>query len=100
MMQGTTPRHIFRLPFSVDLIDKLWITYAQDGKEVMTLTKEQCRLFGQVVERTLSQKETLGFQHDKVIKVQLRVLTLGGEALQSKPRIITCEEALKKEVLE
>ena len=100
MIQATTPTHTFKLPFETAAIQSLRVTYAQDG--VTVLTKKELgefTLLEKSAQITLTQKETLLFDPEKPVQVQMRVLTMGGDALASKIKRVPCSAVLDKEVL-
>lgn len=98
MRTGTTPTHVFTMPFGVDMIKELEITYAQNGKTVLTKYKEDCVLEGNTVSVTLTQQDTFEFGSSNV-SIQVRVLTLDDNALASDIITIRCERCLSNEVL-
>jgi hypothetical protein len=99
MIRGTTPTHIFTIPFDTALIADLRISYAQCGKEVVVKKKEDATLDGQTITVKLSQEETFNFDCSKRVLVQVRVLTLGGEAVSSEVMVVSVEQCLNNEVL-
>ena len=42
IIRGTTPQHDFDLPYSLDLIKDLRITYGQNGTPTFTKQKSEC----------------------------------------------------------
>jgi hypothetical protein len=100
MIRGTTPTHIFTLPFDVSLIADLRIIYAQDAAEILAKTKDDCGLDGNEVSVTLTQEDTFKFDCKRqVVQIQVRVLTSGGDALASEVIIVPVEQCLNSEVL-
>lgn len=99
MKRGTTPTHQFGLPFSVDLIDEVEITYCQSGKEVLKKYKNHCTLDGETVSTTLSQDDTFSFAEGVNVEIQIRVLTTDGVALASDIMCVSCKRCLSEEVL-
>lgn len=100
MIRGTTPTHIFTIPFDTALIADLRIIYAQCGNEVLVKTKKDATLDGNTIAVTLSQEETFAFDCGKrVVDIQVRVLTLGGDALSSDIIITPIDRCLNDEVL-
>lgn len=99
MRRGTTPTHTFSLPFDMEMISKVRITYFQNEVEVMTKTLEDCTIEGSELSYQLTQEETLLFSETYNIEIQIKVLTAGNEALLSdvieeKPERCLCEEIL------
>ena len=99
MIRGTTPTHIFNIPFDTSLIADLRISYAQGENEVVVKTKDDVTLDGQTITATLKQEETFRFDCSKKVLVQVRVLTLGGEAISSDVMTVSVERCLNNEVL-
>ena len=97
MIIGTTPTHIFKTSFDTSLIKKVRVLYSQD--DVLILTKEDCIIENNTISVTLTQEDTLKFDHNKEVKIQLRVLTLGNDALATVPRKVGVVECLETEVL-
>ena len=100
MMRGTTPKHMFELPFDTEEIQELHVLYAQNDELVLKKTKADCVLDGSTVSVTLTQQETLQFESDKNVKIQLRVLTKAGQALASRPHEESVYSLLEDEVIE
>lgn len=83
MRRGTTPTHTFTLPIDAASITKLRITYVQDGEIVLTKTEKNAQMDGSTVKVKLTQAETLSFNNERMVEIQLKVLTTGGDALVS-----------------
>lgn len=98
MIKGTTPTHIYTLPFDTSLVKSVRITYAQSGKVILTKETDKCTLEGNKVVITLTQEETLKFSTE-IVQIQVRVLTLGNEALSSHVYRKGIYECLDGEVL-
>lgn len=82
MRIGTTPTHTFTLPAEIArIVAKARVVYSQIDKVV--LTKEVTQLTGNDVVVKLTQEETLKFHNRKKVKIQLRVLTSGGDSITS-----------------
>lgn len=102
MKRATTPTHTFTLPFNYDgVVDKLLLSYAQSGNIVLEKTEKQVKVKNEkeIVVR-LTQEETNLFSEDAPVKIQMRILTIGGDAMASDPFLIQIEEVLNDEVLE
>lgn len=99
MIRGTTPTHIFRLPFSVET-PKFTITYAQNDREIVKKTEEDCDVNGNVIELTLSQEDTLLFDEKMAVQVQIKTLDFGGNVKASNVMITTAGKILDEEVIE
>ena len=99
MIRGTTPTHIFNIPFDVAAIDELKITYAQWGNIVITKNKSDCTLEGTTIKTSFTQEETFKFSSDKPVEIQVRILTVDGEALASIIQKVDVGRCLDSEVL-
>ena len=100
MIRGTTPTHIFTIPFDVALIADLRISYAQCGKEILTKTKNDATLDGNTITVTLTQEDTLKFECSKrVADIQVKVLTVEDDVVISDVITLNVERCLNNEVL-
>ena len=99
MIQGTTPTHTFTLPFDVSMIDKVRIIYSQKDQPVVTKNTEDCQLEGENVVVVLTQEDTFAFDHNEPVEIQIRMLTVGGDAIASHIKKVDCAKCLEKEVL-
>lgn len=99
MIQGTTPTHTFNLSIDSSIISKLTITYAQFERVIVQKTKDDCVINNNLITVKLSQEDTLRFKPGTPVQIQLRVLTVGGDALASEISTIPLEAVLDKAVL-
>ena len=99
IIPGTTPTHVFTVPFKADIIEKLEIVYAQSGKAVVTKNIDACKISGNEISVTLTQEDTLSFEDEENIAIRVRVLTNEGEALASNIIHTYCGIRLSNEVL-
>lgn len=99
MLIGTTPTHIFQIPFDTNVIQNLKITYTQDGQIKLEKRYEDCSLTKNTISLRLTQEETFVFENNKNVEIQMRILTTGGDALSSDIRLVTVERCLDSEVL-
>lgn len=99
MRKGTTPTHIFEVPFNTDMIAEAEIVYAQFGEIVLEKYTDDCEMSGNEITVTLTQEETFLFDDSAGVEVQLRILTQGDDALASDIIHVSCEKCLSDEVL-
>ena len=99
MIRGTTPRHIFTLPFDVESIATLRVIYRQDKKIILTKTDSDVLLSGNSVEVLLSQEDTLSFRSGYPVEIQLRVLLQDETAMASDIYKVSCGCCLEDEVI-
>ena len=83
-MRGTTPTHIFTLPFDTDLLQSVMVTYAHNGEPILVKQTQDCAMGGNMVMLKLTQQETLLFGNNWLVDIQLRLLLKSGDALRSK----------------
>ena len=99
MIRGTTPTHIFTLPFETSLAKTIKVVYYQFGRVILTKTGDDLDLAGREVQTKLTQEDTLTFDCKTDVFIQLRVLTLGGDALASNIMQVPVGRCLDNEVL-
>lgn len=83
MIRGTTPTIRYILPFDVDVIDKVWLTFSQNQNEVLTLENDDLTISGTSISAYLTQAQTLEFDTYSSVAMQLRILTKEGNAIAS-----------------
>ena len=99
MIQGTTPTHTFTLPFDTSLLTSARIIYSQNEKIILKKELSDCECSGNTISCKLTQEETFLFVHPKTVQIQIRVLTDGGDALNSDIETVPCKMCLDDEVL-
>lgn len=99
MRRGTTPRIIWKLPFSMEIVVEMWLTLSQRSREVLTKTKAEMIEENGSVYVTLSQEDTLSLDDHCDVEIQVRGRTTAGEAFASQIRRVTVEEILKDGVI-
>lgn len=99
MTRGTTPTHTYSLPFDVENVAKAHIIYAQRGEVKITKTEADCVMEGNIIQVRLTQEETLCFDENSCVDIQVRVLTPDGDALASRIMHILPGALLENEVL-
>ena len=97
-IRGTTPTHTFVLPFSVDLLADLTVTYKQKRRVLVKRTMEECELWDNVVAVTLTQEESLSFLPDEIAEVQIKIFSEGGDVLASPRYRLGVEDVLDEGV--
>ena len=100
--RGTTPPLTFEVPFDPSRAKRLWITFAQDDKELFTIEKDDCTFDGNVINVTLTQEQTLSFSPDLYVQMQIRVAFDGEDFDNAQAsNVITAEvkEILKDGVI-
>lgn len=100
MRRGTTPTHTFSLPFSVTMISALRITYAQNGRTIMTKTEQDVDASDQEISVRLTQEETLMFSDKSDVEIQLKILSTAGDVLASPVYTVHPLRIIDEEVLQ
>lgn len=99
MLKGTTPTHIFHVDIDVSVIKEVKITYSQKNNVILTKRTEDCTIEDGMISTRLSQEDTFMFEPNSHVTIQVRVLTLGGDALTSNLMMRTVGMCLDDEVL-
>lgn len=97
MYRVTTPTHTFKLPFEANTIDKLILTYKQNGRIVLEKNKEDVTLIDNKIVVVLTQEETKLFEPQKAF-VQLRVKA-DDAVMASKAIVFYVSDVLNDEVM-
>lgn len=100
MTRGTTPTHIFSIPFDASEVKEAMIIYAQNDVEVFRKETDDCVLDGRDIKVTLTQEDTLLLSSKYNVQIQLRILTDDGKALASSVKIVGVDQCLNDEVLQ
>lgn len=100
MIRGTTPKHKFVLPFTVDNVATARVVYSQSRTVIFVKTGDDLILSGNQIEIHLTQADTLSFRPRETVEIQVRILTPNGDALASGIHTTTVECCLENEVME
>ena len=99
MRRLTTPEHKFTLQIDPSVIDKIRITYAQNNVIILTKEGNDVSIDDNIAKVKLTQEETKKFTAGKEAEIQVRVLTLGNDALASDIIKIDVTKVLDDEVM-
>ena len=99
MRKGTTPTHVFEIDFDTAKIKTIKITYLQRDQEILVKRTEDCVIEEGRIYTKLSQEDTFMFEGDCLVTIQLRILTMSGDALAAEPVVVSVKECLDEEVL-
>lgn len=93
MVQGTTPTFLFKFSVNLDLINEWRICFAQEGKENLIKTNQDCVIDeNQVIYVKLSQDETFAFDDSKYVKIKVKALTNDNNVIPSQTiKMFVCE---------
>lgn len=77
-IRGTTPTITFNLPFDVSTIRNCEVYFAQNDELLVTKAIEDCVLEDRTLSVTLSQEDTLAFDDDAKLEMQIRFVFTNG----------------------
>lgn len=72
MYRGTTPELKFELPFNASELTLLSIAFEQEGRVIIEKKLADCECSGKTVSVKLSEADTLEFNHNAKLNMQLR----------------------------
>lgn len=102
MIRGTTPTLLFTLPFEVDKIQICYIAFAQNNKIILEKTSNDNDIEFEntdTLKVKLTQDETLLFEEDVIVEIQLRIKTVSNDVLASNIIKEKVEKILKDGVI-
>ena len=97
--RGTTPTHTFTLPFEVDLISDLRITYSQNKNEILTKSRDEVKFYENDILVTLTQQETLLFTDKTPVFIQIKIKLKSGQVVSSEIITMRVDPSLNEEVI-
>lgn len=99
MRRGTTPTQTFKSP--IDLTDAVVVefTYRQDGKNIITKTKQDMEITDEEVRIRLEQIDTLAFSTIGQVEIQCRAKFADGTAVASNIIKVPVCKILKEGVI-
>lgn len=77
-IRGTTPTVTFNLPFNVDIIRNCEVYFGQNDELLVTKEMSECVLDGTTLAVTLSQSDTLAFDEEEKLQLQIRFVFTDG----------------------
>lgn len=77
-IRGTTPTITFNLPFYADTIANCEVYFSQADNLVLTKGYEDCVLSSKTLSVTLTQADTLKFDEEEKLEMQIRFVFLNG----------------------
>ena len=97
MIRGTTPKLIFKTPYTADQIQLGYITFARKSAVFMDIpfTDERVSVDDYSISLTFSQADTLRFNSRTVYEIQLRILLDEGIAVASNIMTMPVDSILK-----
>ena len=77
-IRGTTPTFVFNLPFDVSTLANCEIYFAQDDTLFVTKSLSDCVASGNQITVTLTQSDTLAFDDEEKLQIQVRFIYTDG----------------------
>lgn len=99
MRKGTTPSFVFELPFGTEKISNAKVIFSLNNQVKLEKYLTDCNIKDNIITVKLSQEETFLFDCNSTIKIQLRVLTVNGDALASDVFTVFAYQCLDDEVI-
>lgn len=105
MRRGTTPTLKFSLynkdksKFDTGLVENIRVSFAQKGTLVMEKDIKECEIVDNTVRVTLSQEETLLFDYNAFVEMQLKIKTQGEKVVATSPVRVACGKILCEEII-
>lgn len=100
VIRGTTPEHEFGLPYPKDTIDKIYITYGQNGKSLFIKSKNDCVIDNEKIKVSLTQEETLQFNAKKHLYIEIKIRLNNGKIVQTEtPIVLKVIDTMNEEVI-
>ena len=98
MIRGTTPTHTFELPFNAADFANYTVTYSQMNKVVVKKEKDDCMENGNKIIVSLSQEDTLRFDENKAVEIQIKAKHSDGKVIASNIALTTAKKILDEVV--
>jgi hypothetical protein len=100
MRRLTTPEHTFELDIDVDIIEKIYIDYAQSGKILVEKTIEDVTFNENCAIIEMTQEETKKFDAKiPIVDFQIRIIDKARHSIASDILHLSLEDVLNDEVL-
>lgn len=96
MRRGTTPTHIFNTSIDLSDADIIFVTYEQNGVQVIEKTKADIEFSQLSIQVKLTQAETLAFDIKAPVEIQIRAKFPDGSAIASNIMRTTAQKILKE----
>lgn len=97
--QKTTPKHVFKIPFNTNDLTAVEVVYRQDRQIILTLRESELTMEDDTITAELTQEQTLKFDHNRPVEIQMAVMDLNGHAFTSRKVRIDVYEAISRDIL-
>lgn len=100
IIRGTTPEHEFDLPYPVEMVQDIHVTYGQKGKPVFTKTIKDCTITEGKIAVSLTQEDTFLFIPNKNLCVEVRIKLSNGKVVRTEdPIVLRVIDTMDEEVM-
>ena len=99
MIQFTTPTHIFNVNLDFTNVDVIYVTYNQNGTNVIEKSKPDLTITENSITLTLTQEDTGKLVFAQPVEIQIRARFYDGTAVASNIMKTTVERVLKGGVI-
>lgn len=99
MIRGTTPTLEFTIPFDTSQLSTAFVTLSQRGSIVLDKALSECGCEGNKLSVRLTQEETLELECDCITEIQIRAVTVNGDAIASDIMFERIDRILKDGVI-
>lgn len=97
--KGCTCKNTFPFPYAKEEVATIYITYQQDGETIIEKDIDNCEFAEGKVSVKLTQEESLKFNDDTIVKVQIRCRLNNGAVIKSNIMKSHTDEILKSGVI-
>ena len=95
MRRGTTPTNIFQTDTDLTEADVIYISYEQDGNILFEKTGDDIEVSADELRVRLTQEETLQFNTEHRVRMQIRAKFGDGTAIASQVMTASVHEIIK-----
>jgi hypothetical protein len=100
VIRGTTPKHEFDLPYPLETVKDLRITYGQGKKIIFVKDINDCTVTEGKITLYLTQEETLSFIPNKRLYIEVRIQLIDNQIVQAEePIALRVVDTMNEEVI-
>ena len=100
IIRGTTPTHEFDLPYPVELVRNIRITYGQKNTPLFTKTTSDCSITEGKISVSLTEEETFSIVPGRELYIEIRIKLVDGKVVRSEePIILRVVDTMDNEVM-
>lgn len=96
---GCTCKNTFRFPYTEEEVTAIYITYQQNDETIVEKTIDNCTFADGTVSVKLTQEESLKFDEDAIVRIQIRCRLTNGAVTKSNILKSHTDKILKKGII-